>query len=94
MVPLEFPSDDMERRSVSMAVWLERPSSDSPFTAIIWSFMLNRPSCGEKMILTLTISNFEEYFQNKIHFISTSGTRNAAITGVTDAEVLKKQELY
>ncbi|MEQ2210558.1 hypothetical protein XENOCAPTIV_015572 [Xenoophorus captivus] len=28
---------------VSMAAWLERPSSDSPFTAISWSFILSRP---------------------------------------------------
>lgn len=45
MVPLVFPSWDMERRSVSMAWWLEHPSSDSPFTATSWSLMLKRPSC-------------------------------------------------
>lgn len=45
MVPLVFPSWDMERRSVSMAWWLEHPSSDSPFTATSWSLMHKRPSC-------------------------------------------------
>lgn len=44
MVPLRFPSCDMERRSVSMATWLEHPSSDSPFTDTSWSFTLRRPS--------------------------------------------------
>lgn len=45
MVPLAFPSWDMERRSVSMAWWLEQPSRDSPFTATSWSLTHNRPSC-------------------------------------------------
>lgn len=44
MVPRELPSDDIERLSASMAAWLERPSSDSPFTAISWSLTLSRPS--------------------------------------------------
>lgn len=45
MVPLTFPSCDMDLRSVSMAAWLERPSSDSPLTATSWSLILRRPSC-------------------------------------------------
>ncbi len=45
IVPLTFPSCDIERRSVSMATWLERPSSDSPFTATSWSLTCRRPSC-------------------------------------------------
>lgn len=48
MVPRMFPSDDMDRLSVSMAAWLERPTSDSPFTAISWSFIFNLPSCYRK----------------------------------------------
>lgn len=48
MVPLVFPSDDMDRLRPSMAALLERPTSDSPFTAIIWSFIHKRPSCWEK----------------------------------------------
>lgn len=45
MVPLAFPSWDMERRSVSMAWWLEQPSRDSLFTATSWSLTHKRPSC-------------------------------------------------
>lgn len=45
MVPLTLPSCDMERRSVSMATWLGRPSRDSPFTATSWSLTCRRPSC-------------------------------------------------
>lgn len=48
MVPLTFPSWDMDRRSVSMAAWLERPSRDSPLTATSWSLILRRPSCGKQ----------------------------------------------
>lgn len=55
MVPRELPSDDMERLSASMAAWLERPSSDSPFTAISWSLTVSRPSWwGEKKTLLVS----------------------------------------
>lgn len=55
IVPLAFPSCDIERRSVSMAWWLEHPSNDSPFTATSWSLTHNRPSCKTHNITT-TIS--------------------------------------
>lgn len=60
MVPREFPSDDIEHLRVSMAAWLDLPRSDSPFTAISWSFTHNRPSCWEKMneLSTVILSNF------------------------------------
>lgn len=46
-MPRELPSEDIERLSVSMAALLDRPRRDSPLMAISWSFMLNRPSCGD-----------------------------------------------
>ncbi|TNN28525.1 hypothetical protein EYF80_061327 [Liparis tanakae] len=35
----------MDLRSVSMASWLVLANSDSPLTAISWSFTRSRPSC-------------------------------------------------
>lgn len=49
-MPRELPSEDIECLSVSMAAWLDRPRRDSPLMAISWSFMLNRPSCGDTVI--------------------------------------------
>ncbi len=45
IIPRLLPSVDMDLRSVSMASWLVFPSSDSPLTAINWSFTRSRPSC-------------------------------------------------
>lgn len=59
MVPLALPSWDMERRSVSMAWWLELPTSDSPFTATSWSLMHKRPSFGSHQTWTHTHHNPE-----------------------------------
>lgn len=44
IIPRLLPSVDMDLRSVSMASWLVLPSSDSPLTAISWSFTRSRPS--------------------------------------------------
>lgn len=47
IMPRLLPSVDMDLRRVSMASWLALPSSDSPFTAISWSFTLSLPSWEE-----------------------------------------------
>ena len=49
MVPLLFPSVDMEVRSVSMASWFVFPSRDSAFTAISWSLTRSRPSWRQEV---------------------------------------------
>lgn len=44
IIPLRFPSMDMDLRRVSMASWLDFPKSGSPLTAISWSLICRRPS--------------------------------------------------
>lgn len=50
IMPRLLLSIDMEVRRVSIASWLVFPSSDSPFTAINWSFTLKRPSWQHRVV--------------------------------------------
>ena len=50
IIPLTFPTVDIEVRKVSIASWLVIPISDWPLTEINWSFAFRRPSCDRDKV--------------------------------------------